>query len=328
MSNSSQPQQSPPRWSVLAKGWVRIRARWARLPGNVRGGLFILTAALFFALMVALIKLAGTSLHVMEVLFFRQLAMIIIASPMILRSFPSSLTSRRPGLQLLRVATAFVAMTLGFTAVINLPLAEATTIAFGKTFFTTILAIFVLGEVVGPRRWGAVIVGFIGVLVVAWPTEGTAFNIYGLMAIGSAALVGVVMVSVRLLSLVDEPITILSYQAIGVGLLMLPGAIWFWQTPTLLELGLLFGIGALAVCGQYINILGLRAGEASAVAPLDYSRLVYTLFLGWWIFSEWPEPRVFIGAAIIVAAAAYTLHRERVVGKAKQAKRARTIVSD
>ena len=298
------------------------------LPGNVRGGLFILTAALFFATMVALIKLAGTSLHVMEVLFFRQLAMIIIASPMILRSFPGSLISKRPGLQVLRVCVAFCAMTLGFTAVINLPLAEATTIAFGKTFFTTLLAIFVLGEVVGPRRWAAVVVGFVGVVIVAWPTDGTAFNIYGLMAIGSAALVGIVMVSIRLLSLVDEPITILSYQAIGVGILMLPGAIWFWQQPTIEELLLLFTIGALAVCGQYINILGLRAGEASAVAPLDYSRLVYIVFLGWWVFDEWPEPRVFIGAAIIVGAAAYTLHRERVVGRAKQAKRAKTIVSD
>ncbi len=299
-----------------------------KLPGNVRGGLYILTAALFFATMVALIKLAGTSLHVMEILFFRQVAMVLIASPMILRSFPMSLKSKRPGLQILRVCTAFVAMTLGFTAVIHLPLAEATTIAFGKTFFTTLLAIFVLGEVVGPRRWAAVAVGFLGVVVVAWPTDGAAFNIYGLMAIGSAALVGIVMVSVRLLSRVDEPITILSFQAIGVGLLMLPGTILFWQTPTVEELLLLFTIGALAVCGQYINILGLRAGEASAVAPLDYARLVYTVCLGWWIFSEWPEPRVFVGAAIIVGAAAYTLHRERVVGKAKQAERTRTIVSD
>ena len=203
---------------------MKLLARWARLPGNVRGGLLILTAALFFATMVALIKLAGTSLHVMEVLFFRQIAMILIASPMILRSFPGSLKSRRPGLQLMRVCVAFCAMTLGFSAVIHLPLAEATTIAFGKTFFTTILAIFVLGEVVGPRRWGAVAVGFLGVLVVAWPTDGTALNIYGLMAIASAALVGVVMVSVRLLSLVDEPITILSYQAIGVAILRQHGA--------------------------------------------------------------------------------------------------------
>ena len=76
------------------------------------------------------------------------------------------------------------------------------------------------------------------------------------------------------------------------------------------------------------QITDAEADLASAVAPLDYARLVYTVFLGWWIFSEWPEPRVFIGAAIIVAAAAYTLHRERVVGKAKQARRAKTIVSD
>ena len=69
------------------------------------------------------------------------------------------------------------------------------------------------------------------------------------------------------------------------------------------------------VIGQYINILALKAGEASAIAPLDYARLVFVVFLGLWMFDEWPEPRVFVGAAVIIAAAIYTLHRERIVGR-------------
>lgn len=316
----SDPSDSKARRRAYLLG--RARARWLRLPGNVRGGLFILLAALFLSLMVALIKIAGRTLHVTEILFFRQMAMVIIASPMILRSFPRSLITARPGLQLLRVCTAFFAMLLGFTAVIHLPLAEATTIGFGKTFFTTILAILILGEVVGVRRWAAVLAGFVGVLIVAWPSGESALNIYGLLAIISAALVGFVVIAIRLLSQVDQPITILSYQAIGVGLLMLPPAIWFWRTPTLEEFVLLASIGVLGIIGQYLNILGLRAGEASALAPIDYARLVYAVVLGFWLFDEWPEPRVFVGSAIIVGAAIYTLHRERLRGKARKVGRA------
>ncbi|MGI9522406.1 MAG: DMT family transporter [Hyphomicrobiaceae bacterium] len=292
-----------------------MRLSWLRLPGNVRGGVLVLLASFFLSFMAALIKFAGTSLHVMEILFFRQLAMVLIASPMIVGSFPHSLCSARPGLQLLRISAAFFAMLLGFTAIIHLPLAEATTISFAKTFFVTILAILFLNETVGPRRWLALIVGFVGVLFVAWPTGPSALNVYGVFAVISAALVGVVVVTIRKLCQVDRPITILSYQAIGVGLLMLPGTIWFWQMPTMVEFGLLVAIGLLAVVGQYLNILGLQAAEASAVAPLDYARLVFALLLGLWFFNEWPEPRIFVGAALIVAAAVYTLHRERSAGR-------------
>ncbi|MGI9409493.1 MAG: DMT family transporter, partial [Hyphomicrobiaceae bacterium] len=296
---------------------VPFLRRWRALPGNVRGGVTMIIAAMFLSVMVALIKQAGSSLHVMEILFFRQLAMIMIAAPVIWSSFPQSLITQRPVLQAARIGTAFLAMLLGFTAIIHLPLAEATTISFGKTFFITILAIVLLGETVGVRRWAAVAVGFVGVLIVAWPSGQTAVNVYGLLAIVSAALVGFVMVLVRRLSQVDQPITILSYQAFGVGLLMLPGAIWFWKTPTMSEFVVLAAIGGLAVVGQYLNILALKSGEASAIAPIDYIRLVYAILLGLWMFNEWPEPRVFIGSAIIVGAAVYTLHRERIVARVK-----------
>lgn len=289
--------------------------KWRRLPGNVRGGVLLLHSAFFLSVMVALIKYAGSSLHVTEILFFRQLAMFLIASPVIFSSFPRSLHTQRLGLQLLRVCAAFFAMLLGFTAVVHLPLAEATTISFARTFFTTVLAILILGEIVGPRRWAAVAAGFIGVVIVAWPSGEGAFNIYGLLAVISAGLVALVMIIIRQLSQIDQPITILSFQAIGVGILMLPPTIYFWKTPTVDEFLLLGAIGALAVIGQYINILSLKAGEASAIAPLDYARLVFVVFLGLWMFEEWPEPRVFVGATVIVGAAIYTLHRERIVGR-------------
>lgn len=276
----------------------------------------MLLATGLLSTMLLLIKIAGQRLHVTEVLCFRQMFMMTLAAPVIIRGFPGSLTSSRVDLQLLRVGMAFIAMLLGFTAVIHLPLANATTLSFAKTFFVTILAIFVLHETVGPRRWGALIVGFIGVLIVAWPDPGEGLNVYSLMALGSAAAVGFVMILIRKLSQVDQPVTILTYQAVGVGLLMVPPTIYFWKTPTPEEWVLLFAIGLVSVLGQTANILALRAAEASAVAPLDYLRLIYAVIFGWLFLGEWPDNRMFVGAAVIVAAAVYTIHRERQTARA------------
>jgi len=294
--------------------------RWATLPGNLRGCIWMVIATLFFSVMIALIKYLGQRLHVAEILFFRQLTMMVLAAPAIFRGWPASVTSQRVDLQLIRVFAAFGAMYLGFTAIIHLPLANATTLAFAKTFFMTVLAMIVLKEVVGIRRWSALVVGFVGVLIVAWPQPGETFNIYTAAALASALCVGVVMVLIRKLSQVDKPVTILSFQALGVGLLMLPFTILYWKTPTLEEVALLIAIGVVSALGQMCNIFSLRAGEASAVAPLDYTRLLYAVVLGWLVFDEWPEPRVFVGAAIIIAAAVYTMHREHQKGQQQRAR--------
>ncbi len=277
----------------------------------MRGGVYMLAAVFFFSIMIALIKTIGQRLHVTEILFFRQLTMIVIAAPVILPDFPRSLHTARPGLQALRIAIAFFAMVLGFSAFIHLPFAEVTAITFAKTFFITVLAIVLLGETVEPRRWGAVIVGFLGVVIIAWPTGAGAFNLYGLMAIVSSACVGTVIIIIRILSQIDKPITIMTYQAVGVGFLMIPPTIFFWKTPTSGEFITLIVIGVLSALGQYCNILSLRVAEASFVGPFDYVRLVYAVIFGFWLFNEWPDQRVFWGAALIVSAAAYTLHRER-----------------
>lgn len=290
------------------------QARWLRVPANVRGGLWLMLAALLFSGMVALIKLAGQSLHVTEILLFRQIFMMLLALPVIVGGFPGSLRSERVGLQLLRIAAASAAMLLGFTAVIHLHLAEAITIGFARTFFITIFAILILGEVVGMRRWSAMVFGFSGVVVVAQPDFSGGMNVYSLMAIGGAACGGLVMVLIRLLSRTDRPITILTYQALGVGLVVLPPALWFWKTPTLAELALLAAIGAVSALAQVVNIYAFRAGEASAIAPLDYTRLVWATGFGLVLFGEWPGPHVFAGAAIIIAAGLYTMYREQRIG--------------
>ncbi|MBU2533622.1 MAG: DMT family transporter, partial [Alphaproteobacteria bacterium] len=264
----------------LARRRAEFAVKWRHLPGNVRGGLYMLLGSFFFAVMVVLIKLAGQRLHVTEILFFRQLTMLLLAAPVILRNFPGALISARPDLQIVRVSIAFLAMLLGFTSIIHLPLAEATTLNFAKTFFVGILAILILGEVVGVRRWAAIFLGFSGVLVIAWPQEGGDINVYTVMAVASAAAVACVMTLMRMIAQIDKPVTILSYQAIGVGALMIPPTIWFWKTPSLADILLVVAIGIVSSIGQLCNIQAFKAGEASAIAPLDYVRLIYALVLG------------------------------------------------
>ncbi|MEO1492156.1 MAG: DMT family transporter [Pseudomonadota bacterium] len=288
--------------------------RWNALPGNVRGGIIFILAAVFFSVMVALIKIVGQRLHITEILLFRQLTMVLIAAPVLWAGWPESLHSARPKLQVVRVGLAFMAMTLGFSAIVALPLAEATVISFSKTFFTTVFAIFILGEVVRTPRWIAVVVGFVGILIIVWPALSSDYGIWHIAALASAVCVSLVFIIIRILSQVDQPVTILTYQAVGVGILMIAPAIWFWQTPTLAEFGLLVLIGVVSVVAQYLNILAMKAGEASALAPLEYTRLIFAAALGYFLFAEWPEPRVWVGAALIIAAALYVLYRERKVG--------------
>lgn len=285
-------------------------AKWSRVPGNVRGGVWLLLHGLAFVLLAALVKHMGTRLHVTEILFFRQVFMFLFVLPLIVRDFPRALMTARPDLQAIRVVGVFLTILLAFTAYVHLPLADVTTIGFAKSFFVTIFAVLILGEAVGRRRWIAVLAGFVGVVIVVRPEGAGAFNIYGLMAICAAAAGGFVAVIIRKLSQTDQPVTILTYHSLGVALLLIPPTVYFWTTPTWTEFGLLFAIGALSGLAQMGAILAYRAGEAAAIAPLDYVRLLYAVFLGLLLFGDWPSPYLYVGAAIIIAASFYTIRRE------------------
>jgi len=217
--------------------------------------------------------------------------------------------TKRLDLQLTRVVLALVAMLCGFTAVINLPLAEATALGFAKSFFVTIFAVLVLKETVGVYRWSAVVLGFIGVMVMLRPgTE--SFSVYGLMAVIGAASAGFVMVIIRLLSRSDSPNTILAYQAVGVAIVMFIPAILYWTPPTPREWVILGAIGFVSYFAQIANIYAYKFGEASLLASLDYVRLVYATLIGWLLFSQLPGMSTWVGAGIIVLASIYTVHRE------------------
>jgi len=290
--------------------FTSVRAGFNDLPGNVRGGMILMAAAGLFATMALLVKILGSHLHVTQILLIRQIVMAGIVAPQIIGGFPGVLRTNQPGLQIIRIILALGAMGFGFSAIIHMPLADATALGFAKSFFVTIFAIIILKETVGLRRWFAVALGFIGVAIMLRP--GTdSFSIYGLMAVVGACCAGLVMVIIRLMSRNDSPTTILSWQAIGVGLVVAIPAIYFWKWPTPFEWLLLAGMGLASYLGQMSNILAYKWGEASLLASLDYVRLLYATLFGWLFFSTLPSVATWIGAGIIVCASIYTIWRER-----------------
>ena len=280
-----------------------------RLPDNLKGIAFLMLASVVLSLMALIIKLLGQHLHITQILLLRQIGMFIMIAPAILRNFPAALVSERPGLQLLRVFCALVAMLFGFTAIIHMPLAEATAIFFAKSFFVTIFAVFFLAESVGVYRWGAVLFGFVGVLVMLQPGTDN-FSIYGLASLVGAAGAAGVMVLLRLLSRSDSAVTIMSYGSLGVGVVMVLPGIYFWQAPTSREWFLIAALGVVSYFGQKCNIFAYKHGEASLLASLDYVRLLWATAFGFLVFNQFPGLSTWFGAAIVIAAAIFTIYRE------------------
>lgn len=282
--------------------------RWQALPGNVRGSIIVIVASLVSVMMSSLIKHVGQTIPVIEILFVRQILVLIIISPVIFRNRATVFKSNIYGMHFMRAALSICAMYLGFSAVVNMPLAEVTAISFARILFTTILAIIFLNEVIGIRSWTSIIIGFVGVIVIIRPDPDN-FNIYALMAIVSALFVSAVQIILRKLTQIDKPSTILVFHSVSITLFMSIPAYFLWVMPSLDEMFYILMIGGLMSMMQWLFIQALRVGEAAAIAPMEYTRLLYAGVIGMIFFAETPTVWTLSGAGIIVASTLYTMHR-------------------
>jgi drug/metabolite transporter (DMT)-like permease len=294
--------------------WLRY---WGALPGNARGALWVLLASLIGAVMSALIKSIGQHIPVFEILFIRQLIVLVILAPVIVHNRRTVFKTTMFRFHFMRGTFAAVAMATGFTALVHMPLAEVTAISFARTLFMTLLAIMFLGESVGLRRWSVTIVGFIGVLIIIRPgTEG--IDAYAILALISSLFVAGIIIVLRKLSQVERSSTIMAYQSCFVTVIMAGPALYLWVQPSLEELLIILVIGGLMSNMQWVMIQGLKAAEAVAVAPVEYARLLFATVIGIFFFAEIPTLWTLAGSAIIIASTLYTVRRNAMVkGKGK-----------
>lgn len=286
----------------------RLRAWWTSASPNLRGSVYMLSALLVYAVMVGAIKHVGSGVPLVQILLIRQVIMSLIILAFSAGSLSLMLRTRRPGLQVFRGALTLIAMLCGFTAVIRIPLAQATAIGFSQVLFVTIAAVIILKEVVDARRWAATIIGFIGVLVMLRPTsEGLDF--YALLAVAGAVFNAGITVSVRMLAASERTDTILIWQGIVlIAALALPAWLW-WVPPDATQWFWLIVLSLFGTAGQWLITRAYQVGEAAALAPLDFSRLILASLTGFVFFAEIPALSTWIGAAIVIGATLYTIRK-------------------
>ncbi|KRC78926.1 permease [Sphingomonas sp. Root241] len=265
--------------------------------------------------MSALIKLAETrGATLVETMFHRQLWAVPIVTAWIMAG-PGlgSIRTQRFGAHVTRTAIGLTGMVFTFGAVLLLPLAEATTLQFTVPIFATLLGALVLREKTGWHRWGAVVIGFAGVLVVAQPGSG-AFPLFGaFVGLMAALFVAIVAITLRQIGKTESAGTtvfwfsVLSLPPLGVAY------IFQLQSHDWLTWANLIGIGLVGGVAQLALTASVRFAPVSTVIPMDYSSLIWGTFYGWLIFGAWPTPWTWLGAPIIIASGLYIVWRERVL---------------
>lgn len=281
-----------------------------------RAALLMLGSTLFFGLMVVVIRLASESLSTWQIAFFRNFFGLLALLPFLWRGGAGVWRTQQLPRYALRSAIGVASMLCGFWAIGNLPLAQAISLSYATPLFVTIAAVIFLHETVRLRRWSAVIIGFIGVLVIMRPGSAT-FSAGTLVALTAAVLSGIVAVQIKQLSRVDAADTIVLYTYLfWVPMSLLP-ALFAWQWPSGIAWLWAIAIGVFGTGGQLLWTRALKLGDVSALTPISFMQLPLVATAGWLLFDESPSRWTLLGAAIIFIANVYIAHREaRLAGRA------------
>lgn len=302
---------------------VRRLAQPPRLAPNTRGALWMLASALGFTAMTTLIKFLGADYPAALQTFYRQAAGLLVLLPLIVRDWHGAFHTTRPGILLFRSAVGTVAMILSFYAFQKLPLAEANALSFTRTLWLVPLAAFVLKEPLGPIRIGAALVGFVGVLIMLRPGAGHGFGIAQMAALASSLFFAMTITGMKVMTRDHSPFVLLVWSAVLGLVFALPPALFVWRWPAPVDLLLLAAMGVIGTFTQACYIKGMQIGDAAAMAPIDYTRLVFSALIGVLLFHEIPGWATIAGAGIVVASTLFITLREQ-----QLARRARLEAAD
>ncbi len=279
-----------------------------------RAALLMFGSTVMFAFMVIMIRLASDSLHTFEVAFFRNFFGMLATAPLLIRHGTGILKTDQLPRYLFRCLVGVVSMFCGFWAIGHLPLAQAVSLSYSSPLFVTIFAVFWLGEQVRMRRWAAVVVGFLGVLLIVRPgTDG--FTSGTLIALTAAVLSGLVAIQIKQLSKSEPADRIVIYTTlIWVPMSLLP-ALFVWEWPQGITWLWAIGAGVFGTAGHMFWTRALKLGDVSALTPISFMQLPIVAILGWVLFDQGVDHWTLAGALVIFAANAYIAHREAVLAR-------------
>ncbi|MDJ1016121.1 MAG: DMT family transporter [Paracoccaceae bacterium] len=283
------------------------------LSDNFNGAMLMTAAMTAFAVNDTFIKLLGADVPFFQILFLRSVATVCFLGIMAWYAGALAYRYRRADRVrvVIRTLSEIGAAFFFINALIHLPIANVTAIIQALPLTVTLGAALFLGEHVGWRRFAAIGVGFVGVLLIVRP-GAAEFNFYALYALGAVACVTVRDLAARRLSRDVPSVSVAFVAAVGVLIFSIIGATvtdwvpmssvhWFW----------IAGAVAAIICAYLLSVMAMRRGDIGAVAPFRYSALLVALALGWFVFNDWPDDLTMLGAAIVVGTGLFALWRER-----------------
>lgn len=278
-------------------------------------GLMCLAIALF-SIMSALAKSLGSTYSVIQIILFRS-AFALIPVAFAIRHVGITNAVRINNLRfiILRTCTGLCAMLTFFYSLKVLPLAEVIALTFSAPLFTAIFGVVFLHEHVGWRRWSAIIIGFVGIIVMLRP--GTAvFSLWSLLPLASAMFYSMSVITVRVLGRTETSATIVLYFTLMCICVAAAGAPFAWVSPTPQAWLTLALMGCAGGTVQLCSAAALKRAPVAVLAPFEYTSIVWTTILGFLIWNEWPRPEIWVGGLTVAGAAIYIAYRESRVNAA------------
>lgn len=276
----------------------------------LKGIAWMIVSTLCLSSMHTVVQYMASDLPPFELAFFRLFLALIVMIPFFWRQGLAPLKTKRLGLLVLRGVLNAGAMACFFNALGLAPLADVTALSFTAPLFATVLAFFVLKERMGWKRVTAIVVGFIGTLIVLRP----GFEEVGLgnaLVLGATLFWGTCVIIIRELGKTESSVTITTYMSLVMApLILIPASfVWVWPTPEQ-YIGLI-ALGVLGGCGQLAMAQALRHAETHVTMPFDYLRLIWVSISGYVLFADVPDLYVWIGGTVIFASTAFITLRER-----------------
>lgn len=277
----------------------------------LRGITFMLLGIGAFSATDGLSKWMVMAAPIPEIVAIRNAFTLLLILPVIARSGGlQALATRRWRAHALRGLLSAGALITFFAALRELPLATSIAIGFASPLFMTAASVVFLREHVGWRRWAAVGIGFIGVLIIAGPQSGVAVSWPAAIMVLSSLFFALSMITVRWLARTETDSAMLFYQNIGMMLAGVAGLPFVWQPPSALDLAVIAAMAATLAVGQLFTIRAFRVAPVAVVAPFEYTELLWASLIGYVVWRERPAAHVWIGAAIVVLSGLYMTWRE------------------
>ena len=281
--------------------------------GLLRAVIFMVIGGVSIALMQAAVKLISFELHPFIITLYRAGLVFVVLLPILFWRGRAVFNTSSIRLQVVRGGIGGLGMLCVFTGLSMISLAEVTVLLFTVPIFATLLSIVFLSEKVGVRRWTAIFVGFLGILIIARPqgsvSTGHLFILCAALSWSTSILIA------KKLTEKDTVISITFWQAMGCVPLAFIASLFVWELPSLVQLSALLGIAALGTVGHAMLYAALKVGQISVILPLDYIRIIWSAGLGFFLFGQLPTLHLYVGSLLIIAATAFLSYREVTAGE-------------